>query len=62
MLKALSIYGHADFFQFKKIITGAMKQAVRSLLTKQLVILFNTKCASCHATDLMTDDALETTD
>jgi hypothetical protein len=39
-----------------------MKQAVPSLLTKQLVILFNTKCASCHATDLMTDDALETTD
>jgi cytochrome c peroxidase len=33
-----------------------MKQAVPSLLTRQLV-LFNTKCASCHATDLMTDDS-----
>jgi cytochrome c peroxidase len=27
------------------------------ILTKQLVMPFNTKCASCHATDLMTDDA-----
>jgi cytochrome c peroxidase len=34
-----------------------MKQAVPSLLTRQLEILFNTKCASCHATDLMTDDS-----
>jgi cytochrome c peroxidase len=28
---------------------------------EQLEILVNTKCA-CHATDLMTDDSLETTD
>jgi cytochrome c peroxidase len=37
-------------------ITGAMKQAVPSLLTSSWKF-FNTKCASCHATDLMTDDS-----
>jgi hypothetical protein len=38
MLKAFSIYGHASS-NSKLTITGAMKQAVPSLLTRQLEIL-----------------------
>jgi cytochrome c peroxidase len=49
-----SIYGHATSSN-SKFDHYRRNEAVPSLLTSSWKYLFNTKCASCHATDLMTD-------